>query len=115
MKARARHLVDMPLSLSEKAELLKIWVAPVLYLTARACWPNAGVQLQLKSVQNIALGLNSWSITRGILARPRGEGGTAAAPLHTYAQWVHSQSFVQFVTQPATFQSEPSMVFRKWA
>ena len=36
MKARARHLADMPLSLSEKAELLKIWVAPVLYLTARA-------------------------------------------------------------------------------
>ena len=75
MMARARFLSNLPLSLQEKTEVFAIWIEPVVFLTARAYYPTAGVQSQLKLVQRMALGLNSWGITAQILSEVRGRGG----------------------------------------
>ena len=55
----------------------------------------------------MALGLNSWGLTRDIMAEPVAMGGIALAPLGSYALWIHSQGFVQHVcgTSPGGVRS----------
>ena len=92
---RARYISTLPLTLGEKASVLKIWAAPCVYLTAKVYYPSSSVVQQLNAIQSVAFGLNSWGLTRGILAEPAAMGGRALAPLGSYALWIHSQGFVQ--------------------
>ena len=112
---RARFLSSLPLSLQEKTEVFAIWIEPVVFLTARAYYPTAGVQSQLKLVQRMALGLNSWGITAQILSEVRGRGGLKFASIHTYALWVHSFAFVQFVKDPWSCPERIAGKFTSWA
>ena len=52
-------MATLPLGMEEKASLLALWVAPVVYLTARAYKPSSKVLALLNLVQCVALNLNS--------------------------------------------------------
>ena len=43
MLLRARYISSLPLTLWEKASVLKIWVAPCVYLTAKVYYPSPSV------------------------------------------------------------------------
>ena len=115
----ARFVAHLPLSLQENTDIFTIWIEPVVYLTAQAYYPTAEVQGQLKLVQRIALELASWGLTAPILAEVKGKEGVKFYGLHTYALWVHSFTFVQFVKDPWSVPSELLMVLprglAKWA
>ena len=74
-----------------------------MYPTARAYEPTDKVLGLLNLTQRIALGLNSWHLTQGIMSLPRREGGLGHASMAAYTQWVHSLTFVQAVCKPHTF------------
>ena len=115
MLLRARYISTLPLTLGEKASVLEIWAAPCVYLTAKVYYPSPSVVQQLNAIQSVALGLNSWGLTRGILAKPAAMGGIALPPLGSYALWIHSQGFVQHVrgTTPGGVRSVDQ--FEDWA
>ena len=66
-------------------------------------------------VQRVALNLNSWHLTMGILSVPKREGGLAHASLSSYALWVHSHSFVTLVCRPQAYPESHVVAFRGWA
>ena len=115
MMARAQTLATLPLSMEEKASLLALWVAPVVYLTSRAYEPSSKVSALLNFVQRVALNLNSWHLTVGILSMRESEGGLAHASLSSYALWVHSHSFVTLVCHPQAYPESQVVAFRGWA
>ena len=59
MLLRARYISTLPLTLGEKASVLKIWAAPCVYLTGKVYHPSPSVVQQLNAVRSVALGLNS--------------------------------------------------------
>ena len=115
MLLRARYISTLPLTLGEKASVLKIWAAPCVYLTAKVYYPSSSVVQQLNAIQSVALGLNNWGLTQDILAQPAAMGGIALPPLGSYTLWIHSQGFVQHVrgTTPGGVRSEDQ--FEEWA
>ena len=115
MLLRARYISTLPLTLGEKASVLKIWAAPCVYLTAKVYFPSPSVVQQLNAIQSMAPGLNSWGLTRDILAEPAAMGGIALAPLGSYALWIPSHGFVQHVrgTTPRGVRSVDQ--FEDWA
>ena len=115
MMSMAKTLSSLPLGMEEKAHLFATWTAPVLYLTARAHEPTDKVLSQLNLIQRVALGLNSWHLTAGILSMPKREGGLAHAPLASYALWVHSHSFVTAVCHPHVYDASHVEKFQCWA
>ena len=62
------------LTLRERVFLLKLWILPVLVSPSRVIYPGKQVVHSLKVIYNIALGLNTWGLTREILALPEQEG-----------------------------------------
>ena len=80
--------------MEERAYLFATWVAPVVYLTARAYAPTEHVTVQLNMTHRVALDINTWHLTMPIIALPPGEGGLGQVGLGAYTTWVHSQSFV---------------------
>ena len=54
-------------------------------------------------VQRIALNLNPWHLTMGILSMPNREGGLAHPLLSSYALWVYYHSFVTLVCRPKAY------------
>ena len=78
-------------------------------------FPSPSVVQQLNAIQSVALGLNSWGLTRDILADPAAMGGIALAPLGSYALWIPSHGFVQHVrgTIPRGVRSVDQ--FEDWA
>ena len=115
MLARARTLATLPLGMEERAYLFATWVAPVVYLTARAYAPMEHVVAQLNMVHRAALDINNWHLTMPILALPPAEGGLGQVGLGVYATWVHSQTFVQAVVRPASLAEQHARPFRGWA
>ena len=115
MLLRARYISTLPLTQGEKASVLKIWAAPCVYLTAKLYYPSPLVVQQLNAIQSVALGPNSWGLTRDILAEPAAMGGIALAPLGSYALWIHSHGFVQHLrgTTPGGVRSVDQ--FEDWA
>ena len=45
----------------------------------------------------------------------KAEGGFGQAGLGVYAQWVHSQAFVQVVVRPASIEKVHADPFHRWA
>ena len=113
--ARAKTLATLPLGMEEKARLLASRVAPVVYLTARAYEPSSKALAQLNLVQRVALNLNSWHLTMGILSMPKREVGLVHASLSLYAPWVHSHSFVTLVCRPQASPESQVGSSRGWA
>ena len=105
MMSRAKTLSTLPLGMEEKGHLFATWIAPILYLTARAHEPTDKRLSQLNLIQHVALGLNSWHLTAGIPSMPKREGCLAHAPLASYALWVHSHSFVTAVCHPHVYDA----------
>ena len=101
--------------MEERAYLFATWVAPVVYLTARAYAPTEHVVAQLNMVHRAALDINNWHLTMPILALPPAEGGLGQVGLGIYASWVHSQTFVQAVVRPASLAEQHARPFRGWA
>ena len=114
MYHRASYLRNLPLSLEEKAELLMIWIAPVVYLTAIAYAPNLQVESQLQIIQNLALSMNSWTLTKHMLAERGAAGGVELAPLSTYANWVHAKTFIRATTSPHMIPKYYMKQFQDW-
>ena len=75
------------------------------YLTVRAYPPVEHVVSQLDLVHIVVLGLNNWHLTMPTLQLRLREGGLGQVGLSTYAQWVHSQTFVTAVLTPRRFSS----------
>ena len=113
--SRVKTLSTLPLGTEEKAHFFTTWVAPVLYLMARAHEPTDKVLSQLNLIQRVALGLNSWHLMAGILSMPKKQGGLAHAPLASYALWVHSHSFVTAVCHPHVYDASHMEQFQSWA
>ena len=105
----------LSMSLEEKAFLFSTWVAPVVYLTARAYNPTQQVLTQLDLVHKVALGLNNWHLTMPILLLPPAAGGLGQASLGAYVQWVHSHTFVMVVATPSRIASAHMGPFQRWA
>ena len=72
---RAHSMQHWNLTLKERVFLLKMWILPVLVYPARVIFPVKKVVDSLKTIYNIALGLNSWGLTQDILALPESQGG----------------------------------------
>ena len=115
MLLRARCISTLPLTLGEKASVLKIRVAPCVYLTAKVYYPSPSVVQQLNAIQSVALGLHSWGLTRDILAELAAMGGIALAPLGSYALWIHSRGFVQHVRRTTPGGVCSLVQFEDWA
>ena len=62
-RRRASQLSLFPLTLLERVQLLKVWILPVLLLTARAYHASEQEERSLKTVYNTALGFDSWGVT----------------------------------------------------
>ena len=72
------------LTLKERVFLLKMWILPVLVYPARVIFPVKKVVDSLKTIYNIALGLNSWGLTQDILALPESQGGLSLVQPHYF-------------------------------
>ena len=57
--------------------LLELWILPVIGYPAKVVFPTPQVVSTLKSIYNIALGLDSWGLTHKILSLPETEGGVS--------------------------------------
>ena len=72
---RANIASTLGLSLQERVQILKVWILPVVLLTARAYCPDPVVISSLTTVFNTALGFDSWGITIHQVAKMKTEGG----------------------------------------
>ena len=67
---RAFAMQSRSLSLLERVHLLELWILPLLVYPARIVFPSAGVISTLKTIYQVALKLNSWTITMDTLSHP---------------------------------------------
>ena len=81
---RASQLSPFPLTLLERVQLLKVWISPVLLLTARAYRASEQEERSLKMVYNTALGFDSWGVTLTQLFLQPDSGGHKLAPPDTW-------------------------------
>ena len=88
---RADIVSTLGLSLQERVQILKIWMPPVLLLTARAYYPDPIVISSLTTVFQTALGFDSWGLTIHQMAKLKTEGGHELPPLPGLA---HDPSWV---------------------
>ena len=104
MKARVMVLKTLPLDQLEKAQLYKIWVQPVINLTARGYEPDARVLSSMNVVFKTALGVTSRSLAPNLVAEVRSGGGLQPQPLPVYARFVFTQLWVSFVENRKQYQ-----------
>ena len=81
MKSTATFLKTLPLDLWERAEIYKVWVHPVVQLTAQVYVPSQKVLTTLNVIFKIALGISIWDLSPAMLALPYNQGGVWAYPL----------------------------------
>ena len=87
---RAFAMQSWDLSLAERVPLLKLWILPLLIYPARVVFPSDPVVSALRTVYQVALKLNSWSITLDILSHPLHKGGYNLAAPETFLYWQHA-------------------------
>ena len=112
---RAHSMQHWNLTLKERVFLLKMWILLVLVYPARVIFPVKKVVDSLKTIYNIALGLNSWGLTQDILALPESQGGLSLAQPHYFLWWHHSALFVNYTLRPAEIPPTVSAQFEAWA
>ena len=69
----------------------------------------------LRTVYQVALKLNSWSITLDILSRPMHKGGYNLAAPETFLYWQHASTIVAYVKDPLSVPSILHTSFQPFA
>ena len=108
---RADIVSTLGLSLQERVQILKIWMPPVLLLTARAYYPDPIVIASLSPAFNTALGFDSWGVTIHQMAKMKAEGGHELVWLVTQA----GLAFTTYVSTPTVFTTPLRLEFDLWA
>ena len=90
MKAKATFFKTSALDDAEKACLFKLWIQPVVWLTARVYQPTKGVLASLNLVYRTVLGLHSWTLSPAMVAAPLQEGGLNIYPLAVWCRFMFS-------------------------
>ena len=96
MKAKATFLKTLAPDDVEKASLFKLWIQPVVWLTARVYQPTKGVLASLNLVYRTALGLHSWTLSPAMVAAPLQEGGLNTNPSAVWCRFMFSQLWIIF-------------------
>ena len=112
---RAASMHSWNLSLRERAMLLELWILPVIGYPAKVVFPTPQVVSTLKSIYNVALGLNSWGLTHKILSLPETEGGVSLATPESFLRWQHATPFVRSVVHPTSFPQPILSDFRAFS
>ena len=81
---------------------------------ARVIFPVKKVIDSLKTIYNVALGLNSWGLTQDILALPEYQGGLNLAQPQHFLWWHHSL-VVNYILHPTDVPSTVAASFEAWA
>ena len=82
---------------------------------ARVVFPSDPVVSALRTVYQIALKLNSWSIMLDILSHPLHKGGYNLAAPETFLYWQHALAFVACVKDPLSVPSILHTSFQPFA
>ena len=93
MKSRAALLKTLPLDLSERAGIYKIWVQPVVQLTAQVYKPSQKVLTILNIIFKIALGISTRDLSPAMLALPYSQGGVWTYPLAVWVRFQYGRLF----------------------
>ena len=112
---RASQLSLFPLTLLERVQLLKVWILPVLLLTARAYRASEQEERSLKPVYNTALGFDSWGVTLTQLSLQPDSGGHGLAPPDTWLRVQSGLAFARFSGHQSEFPPFVTLIFRQWA
>ena len=112
---RAFAMQSWDLSLAERVLLLKLWILPLLIYPARVVFPSDPVVSALRTVYQVALKLNSWSITLDILSHPQHKGGYNLAAPGTFLYWQHASALVAYVKDPLSVPSILHTSFQPFA
>ena len=107
----AHYVATLPLTLNEKAKILKVWNVPCCYLMAHFHDQTPAMVTLLNVIQPVALSVNSWGLTRGIMCKPESHGGISLPGLGVSALWVHSHVFVKYVQGTAAPSARSSRLF----
>mmetsp|Transcript_12980 Transcript_12980/g.23327 ORF Transcript_12980/g.23327 Transcript_12980/m.23327 type:complete len:216 (-) Transcript_12980:124-771(-) len=100
---RAYSMQHWKLSLSESVELVKLWMLPLIVHPVRVVFPTNPVISMLRTLYRVALRLNSWGITPGILTLPRTLSGFSFAQPKIFLFWQHATPFVHSIKSPSKF------------
>ena len=115
MTAQAAFLKTLLLELQEKAEIFKIWIQPVVQLTAKIYEPSQKVLSALNVVFKMALGLSSWGLSPAMVAEPVNRGGVATFPLASWVRYQFGQLFQTVLKDKLQFTGTWVEGFESWA
>ena len=115
MKSRAAFLKSLPLDQMERAELYKVWIQPLVNLTARVYEPDASVISTMNMVFTMALGVTSWGLAPSMVAADSREGGLKTQPLRVYALFLFSQLWISFIQHRRRYAGPWADVCAAWA
>ena len=112
---RANIASTLGLSLQERVQILKVWILPVVLLTARAYYPDPVVISSLTTVFNTTLGFDSWGITIQQMAKMKTEGGHELASPYVWLMTQAGSAFSSYVSFPSIFTTPLRLEFDLWA
>ena len=115
MKSRATFLKTLPLDLWERAEIYKVWVQPVVQLTARVYEPSQKVLTTLNVIFKIALGISTWDLIPAMLALPYNQGGVWTYPLAVWVRFQYGRLFQSVLKDKVCFSGQWVANFEQWA
>ena len=115
MTAQAAFLKTLLLELQEKAEIFKIWIQPVVQLTAKIYEPSQKVLSALNVVFKMALGLSSWGLSPAMVAEPVNRGGVATFPRASWVRYQFGQLFQTVLKDKLQFTGTWVEGFESWA
>ena len=82
--------------MEERISLQQQWILPLIVYPARVVYPKEQVISTLRTVYQVALRLNSWSITLSVLSLPKVKGGHNLPTPTSFLLWQHASSYVHF-------------------
>ena len=112
---RANIASTLGLRLQERVQILKVWILPVVLLTARAYYPDPVVISSLTTVFNTTLGFDSWGITIQQMAKMKTEGGHELASPQVWLMTQAGSAFTPYVSTPSIFTTPLRLEFDLWA
>ena len=101
--------------MTERIQLLNVWILLCLLLTARTYCYDDMVDRSLKTIYKTTLGLDSWGVTLTLLTLTPEEGGFSLAMPDV---WLRVQAGLAFIKHMAHLESFPTLVgehFQSWA
>ena len=115
MKARAAFLKTLPLELQEKGEIFRIWIQPVVQLTAKNYKPSQKVLFALNVIFKMAPGLCSCDLSPAMVAEPVNRGGVATYPVAVWVRYQFGQLFQSILKDKLQFTGTWVEGFESWA